>query len=164
MKKIIVHENTIDIDQIDGVFYLNGHKQAADISKQEDGSLKLTLDNQTYTVDIVEIDKKDKIIKLLIDGKSLELQYKDKLNLALEKIGFSGSHQSQANEVKAPMPGTILDIMVSVGDQVEIGQPLMILEAMKMENIIKSTVSGEIRSLCVQKGDSVEKGKILLIF
>jgi biotin carboxyl carrier protein len=62
------------------------------------------------------------------------------------------------------MPGIILDMMVQEGDEIKEGDPLLILEAMKMENVIKSPTDGTIQNLMVKKGEAVEKGKILLIF
>ena len=67
-------------------------------------------------------------------------------------------------DIKAPMPGLILDIMVEVGQEVKKGDALMILEAMKMENVLKSTGEGTITSIEVEKGQSVEKNNILIKF
>lgn len=63
--------------------------------------------------------------------------------------------------INAPMPGTILDVKVSVGDQVKSGQVLMILEAMKMENEIMAPADGTVTSVGVTKGASVESGTAL---
>ena len=64
--------------------------------------------------------------------------------------------------VNSPLPGTILDIKVSEGEEVPQGQTLVILEAMKMENEIPSPVSGKISSIKIKKGDSVSTGDLLL--
>lgn len=64
-------------------------------------------------------------------------------------------------KVAAPMPGTILDVKVNVGDTVKKGQILMILEAMKMENEIMAGCDGKITSIGVTKGQSVESGATL---
>ena len=66
-----------------------------------------------------------------------------------------------AQPVNAPMPGTILDVCVSVGDVVKQGQTVMILEAMKMENEIAAPVAGKIASINVNKGATVESGVLL---
>lgn len=63
--------------------------------------------------------------------------------------------------VEAPMPGTILDVKVAVGDTVEFGQPIMILEAMKMENDIVAPCNGKIVSISVKKGDTVNSNDVL---
>lgn len=64
--------------------------------------------------------------------------------------------------IESPMPGTILDIKVSVGDSVESGQVLCVLEAMKMENDIVAPQGGTVASISVSKGDSVEAGQVII--
>jgi biotin carboxyl carrier protein len=71
---------------------------------------------------------------------------------------------SKINTIKAPMPGLIIDLKVQAGSTVKAGDPLLILEAMKMENIIKSSGEGIVKSVKVKKGDSVEKGEVLIEF
>lgn len=66
-------------------------------------------------------------------------------------------------EVTSPMPGTVLDIKVNVGDIVEVGQPVIVLEAMKMENDINAPVAGKIVSINTTKGSSVETGTLLAV-
>lgn len=67
----------------------------------------------------------------------------------------------EGEKVTAPMPGTILDVKVSVGDSVTKGQALMILEAMKMENEIVAPCDGKVTSVTVKKGDSVNSADTL---
>jgi biotin carboxyl carrier protein len=89
---------------------------------------------------------------------------KEKLDLMLEKMGIANGSASKINNVKAPMPGLIIDLKVKAGDVVKAGEPLLILEAMKMENILKSSREGVIKNVKVKKGESVEKGQVLLEF
>ena len=65
-------------------------------------------------------------------------------------------------EVSAPMPGTILKVLVSNGQAVSEGDAVIVLEAMKMENEITAPVSGTVTSVLVSQGDSVDVGKVLL--
>lgn len=67
-----------------------------------------------------------------------------------------------AGSVTAPMPGTILDVKVSVGDQVKAGQTVVILEAMKMENEIGAPQDGTVKEVRVQKGAAVNSGDVLV--
>lgn len=64
-------------------------------------------------------------------------------------------------KVTAPMPGTILDIKKNVGDTVKTGEPIIILEAMKMENDIVAPCDGKVTSITVKKGDSVETNQVI---
>ena len=66
-------------------------------------------------------------------------------------------------EVKAPMPGTIMDVKVNVGDSVERAQVVIIMEAMKMENEIVAPVGGKVLAVQVKKGDSVNAGDVMAV-
>lgn len=70
---------------------------------------------------------------------------------------------AEGTKVTAPMPGTILDIKVAVGDTVESGQAIMVLEAMKMEIEVKAPKAGTIQSIAVAQGDKVVTGQALAV-
>lgn len=69
---------------------------------------------------------------------------------------------ASANDVTAPMPGTILDVKVNVGDAVQAGQTVLILEAMKMENEIAAPAAGTVKAIHVSKGAAVNPGDVLI--
>ena len=75
----------------------------------------------------------------------------------------SPANVSGGTAISAPMPGTVLKLLVNVGDQVSENQPVVVLEAMKMENDRPSTVSGKVLSVNVNQGDSVESGQTLIV-
>jgi biotin carboxyl carrier protein len=79
-------------------------------------------------------------------------------------MGMTNTSSVKVNNVKAPMPGLIISLKVADGDEVKQGDPLLILEAMKMENILKSPGDGKVKSVKVKMGDSVEKNQILIEF
>jgi len=121
-------------------------------------------EGQSFRAEIVKIDKEAKTYTCKINGRLYTVELKDKLDLLLEKMGLHGSGTGKVNNIKAPMPGLIIDLKIAPGDQVKTGDPLLILEAMKMENIIKSPGDGVVKSVKVKKGDSVEKGHVLIEF
>lgn len=82
------------------------------------------------------------------------------LHESLKKGGGFGSD----SQIKTGMPGKIIEIFVKVGDTVKVGKPLLIMEAMKMENEIRAPNDVTIKELCVKQGDSVESGAILIKF
>ena len=88
----------------------------------------------------------------------------DKFDLLLEKMGMNNANAGNVISIKAPMPGLIIDLKVKDGDAVKHNDPLIVLEAMKMENIIKSPGDGVVKSVKVTKGESVEKNQILIEF
>ena len=81
-----------------------------------------------------------------------------------EKMGMKNGATGKVNNIKAPMPGLIIDLRVKEGDKVMPGDALLILEAMKMENMIKASAESIVKSVKVKKGDSVEKNQVLIEF
>lgn len=69
---------------------------------------------------------------------------------------------SDSDSIVAPIPGTIIDIKVKTGDNIQANQPIMIIEAMKMESEISSEKAGSVKAIHVNKGDSVQEGQILI--
>ncbi len=80
----------------------------------------------------------------------------------IQRLVRQAEPQSHGGVVRAPMPGLVLRIPVSVGDPVAVGQGVLVLEAMKMENEIKATAPGVVTAIPVQAGQAVEKGQVLL--
>ena len=89
---------------------------------------------------------------------------KDKYDDLLNQMGLDATTNKKDNEVKAPMPGQVLNILVKAGDSISEGDGLIVLEAMKMENIIKSNRDGVIQEVHAKKNNSVEKNAVLIIF
>jgi biotin carboxyl carrier protein len=121
-------------------------------------------DNKTYTAELVKTDESGKNQILKINNTLFTIQIEDKYDQLLERLGIKTEQASMVKDIKAPMPGLIIEIKAETGKQVKKGDPLLILEAMKMENVIKSPSDGEIKSIKVKKGDSVEKNQVLIQF
>ena len=113
---------------------------------------------------MVKADAATKTFTIKVNGNVQTVTIKDKFDLLLEKMGMNASTATKVNNIKAPMPGLIIDLKIKAGDTVNTGDALLILEAMKMENVLKSPSSATVRSVKVRKGDSVEKGQILIEF
>ena len=82
----------------------------------------------------------------------------------LKSMGLEGALTPKINDLKAPMPGLVLDVMVASGTEVKKDEPLMILEAMKMENILKSPGDAVVKSIEIEKGNAVDKNQVLIHF
>jgi biotin carboxyl carrier protein len=121
-------------------------------------------DNKSYRAEVVKADPATKSFVIKVNGSIQTVTIKDKFDLLLEKMGITTSSVSKINNIKAPMPGLIIDLKIKVGDTVNAGDALLILEAMKMENVLKSPSTATVKSVKVKKGDSVEKGQILIEF
>ena len=99
-----------------------------------------------------------------INGVRRNVRMLDDRAKLLEKMGMSVKAGTASGDIKAPMPGKVLQVLVQVGDVVEEGQPLVVLEAMKMENVIKASSSGIVLTVEAGQGQAVEKGALLVSF
>jgi biotin carboxyl carrier protein len=111
---------------------------------------------------LLNTDRETKLYTLLINGTKYEVSLKDKFDDLLAGMGMAGAATGKANNLKAPMPGLVLNILVTEGDSFKPGDALVVLEAMKMENIIKAAGEGTVKKISVNKGQAVEKGQVLI--
>ena len=123
------------------------------------------LDNNTsYKAQISAQDFYNKTYTVRINNNNYTVSINDSLDVLIKQMGFEVGATKKVNDIKAPMPGLILDITVSVGQEVKEDDTLLILEAMKMENALTSPRDGIIKSIAVKKGDTVDKGELLIEF
>ena len=164
MYKATINNKVFEIDQNDGAITVNGSAFEWDIHKVSDGYFHILYQNKGYRAEIVKTDLATKSIIFKINGRNYSVELKDKFDLLLEKMGMNQTTSNKVNSIKAPMPGLIIDLKIKAGDLVNPGDPLLVLEAMKMENILKSPGEGVIKNVKVKKGDNVEKGQVLIEF
>ena len=123
-----------------------------------------TKNNRAYTAEIIATDFIAKTYTVKVNGNTYSVAIANPLDLLIKEMGFLVGNSKQINEIKAPMPGLILEMSVSVGQEVQENDCLLILEAMKMENSFLSPRAGIIKSISASKGDAVEKGQLLIEF
>jgi len=157
MKKYAVtvnDQNTIEIEkeQISNL----------DMIRQADGSYHLLYKNESYQIKILEQNPGKKQLKLLVNGTAYHLKIADEYDQLVRQLGLEVVTTQKVNEIKAPMPGLVLEVNVEAGQTIAKGDPLLILEAMKMENVIKSAGDGVVEEILVEKGAAVEKGALLI--
>jgi len=119
-------------------------------------------DNQSYHCKLLEANYADKTLTLEVNGNKYTINIEDEYDLLVRKMGLSAVVAHKISNIKAPMPGLVLDIMIEPGQEIEKGTPLLILEAMKMENVLKSEGDGVVKSIEVVKTQAVDKGQILI--
>lgn len=153
---------TIDLDANGPT--LNGEPFLWDFVKLSDRTFHILHQNRSYTAEVLDLNAAEKTVRLKINGHLHEVQLKDRFDLLLEKMGMSSAVGAKAADLKAPMPGLIVGINVQSGNSVRKGDSLLILEAMKMENILKAPADATVKSIRTTKGDRVEKGQVLVSF
>ena len=99
-----------------------------------------------------------------VKGNVYTIELRDAFDQLLDQLSMGAGKTTVQSKVKAPMPGLVLDVLVAPGQVVAKDEPLLILEAMKMENVIKSPREGEIKSIGVVKGNAIEKNTLLVEF
>ena len=143
---------------------LNGKEFKADIIKVRDGVYHLLKDNVSYNLEVVKHMPEEKKLFVKINNTTYTNDIKDKYDDLLHSLGLDALASKKVNDIKAPMPGMVLNVLVTEGQEVKKGDGLIVLEAMKMENILKSPTDGVIKKIAITKGVAVEKNQLLIQF
>lgn len=143
---------------------VNGQPLDWDLVSLGEGQFHIRYKDRGYPAEVVRIDRETKTVELKVGGQRYSVRLREDMDILMEKMGMNAAAGSKVNSVKAPMPGLIIDLRVKEGDEVKPGDALLILEAMKMENILKSPGAGTVKKVKIKKGDSVEKGQVLIEF
>jgi biotin carboxyl carrier protein len=156
MYKVKVNSKyTFDISGAAGTFQVNGQETEIDVQPLRNGkSAHILYEKKSYNIQILEVSEEEKTQTIRVNGNTYTVAIEDKYDILLKQLGL----------VKAPMPGLVLNVMVEEGDEVKKGDSLLVLEAMKMENILKSTTNGIVSKIFVAKGDKTEKNAVLIQF
>lgn len=152
LKANVNEHYAIDLTALDG----------ADFAPAGDGKFHVILEGKSFLAELIDHEPFSKNYAFRINGHLYQVQLSDAQDQLINKLGFSAHHSVKMRHVKAPMPGLVLSINVKPGQTVHKGDALLILEAMKMENIIKSPGDGVVKKVAVQKGAAVDKGQVML--
>ncbi|WP_423996915.1 biotin/lipoyl-containing protein [Maribacter sp. IgM3_T14_3] len=144
-----LHVNSSDVDALDSI-------------NVDAKNLHVLDNNSAFQVEIVHSDFLNKTMSLSINGNMYDIKLEDEYDQQVKKMGLLAVTTQKLNEVKAPMPGLIVIVMVEVGQEIVVGTPLLVLSAMKMENIILAQGEGIIKSIEIKKDDAVEKGQVII--
>ena len=163
MLELTIDDKTIfSVANDNGVTLLNGNRVSPDISVQPNGLVSILSNGQSYTGMIEQVDMTAKTVTVVVNGRRFTSSVKEPIDLLLSNMGLDLKAMQKAEPVKAPMPGLVLRVLVSPGQKIEKGDGLVILEAMKMENVLKATAAATVKSINVTERTAVEKGTILI--
>ena len=134
--------------------------EAFDLIKRSPQSYHLIYEHRSVNLNLIHADHKKICVELA--GQTFQVEIKDELDQELDQLGYSTTMSKYIGEIKAPMPGLVLDIAVTEGQEVKEGDKLLILEAMKMENSIMIHADAVIKKILVKPGQPVDKGQVLI--
>lgn len=160
-----INNTTYKVETTNGINgIINDTPFNLDTITNKNGQISIIKDNVSYNVEVVKINVEEKTITLKVNNSTYTVSVKDQYDELLKSLGMENLGVKKINELKAPMPGLVLNIVVEEGQTVKKGDALIVLEAMKMENSLKSPTDGIIKKVAVTKGDAVEKNQLLLSF
>jgi biotin carboxyl carrier protein len=143
-------------------FYFNAEETGIDLVQQSDTDFHCISNHRSVTAILLDADAGSKKFRIAIEGEIYAVEIKDALDQQLEQMGFGTATNKKLINIKAPMPGLVLEISVADGQTVHAGDKILILEAMKMENSIVIPASAVIRKVLVTKGQAVDYGQVLV--
>lgn len=132
--------------------------ESRDVTKVTDSIFKVG----DEVIEVLNVNFDTKALKIRHNHSTHDLIFKDELDYVLDQMGIKRTFEALNTDIKAPMPGKVLDVVVNEGDEVKKGDAILILEAMKMENVLKAEGDCVIKKVLVGTQESVEKNQILI--
>lgn len=164
MKVKVNEQYNFEVTTSDQSLLVNGVALNIDAKELSKDIQHIIYQHKSYTVEVVEREEEGKQATIKVNGTFYKVDIEDQYDALLKQLGMDSGTSHKVQEIKAPMPGLVLQLMVVEGQGVNKGDSLLVLEAMKMENIIKSPAEGIVKRISVQKGDKVEKNSVLIQF
>lgn len=138
--------------------------QQLDVAAAGRGSFSVLVDGRSVRATVVKEDRAAGTLKLRIGGKLYTVRMEDERARLVHALGLDKVRGGVVPDLKAPMPGLVLNVLVKAGDVVKKNDALLVLEAMKMENVIKAPGDAVVAQVHAVQGRAVEKGQLLLGF
>jgi len=137
--------------------------EESDIIRISADMLHMITANTSQLIQVVHADYDAKQYTLRIDGREIKVKLRDEVESRVHAMGFDENRNHvKLKQVSSPMPGLVLKILAQEGDEVSEGQPLIVLEAMKMENVLNAPADGIITKVNVRERQNVDKGQLLV--
>jgi acetyl/propionyl-CoA carboxylase alpha subunit len=143
---------------------INGESFNCDVLNPGTQRMHFIRDNKSFEVEVVDFNADDKMLSVKVNGRDYDVVISDRYDELLRSLGMDKAMGAKVNELKAPMPGLVLDIRVTEGQSVAKGEAVIVLEAMKMENILKAPADVVVKKIVAKKGNAVEKNQVLVTF
>ncbi|MCY7351618.1 MAG: biotin/lipoyl-binding protein [Cytophagaceae bacterium] len=164
MLKALVSGQSFDVQPENDHLTVDGQPFDWDLVEVKPGIFHILHQNRSYNAEVLSVDSDSKTFTIRLNAHTHTVQIKDRFDLLLDQLGMGSTTATKLNTIKAPMPGLIVDVKVQPGQTVAKGDIVLILEAMKMENIIKAPGDGTVKAVRVAPRENVEKNQVLIEF
>ncbi len=124
----------------------------------------LTYKGQKFFGELLEDKSEENYLKIKINQRVFEVKKKGELDDLISALGLDVPKVRKLKELQAPMPGRIVQVSVQIGQELNVGDELLSLEAMKMENVLKAEGVGVVKAILVESNQVVDKGTVLIEF
>lgn len=154
-------ETRFEVDRLDSghlKVVWDGQERVLDVVRVGQGHYSVLVDGASY---VLSFHREGDAWQAFINGEECSFLLKDERAMRREQVG--GGFAVGDGRVVCPMPGKVISVSVSVGDKVNAGDAVAVVEAMKMQNEFKAPVAGVVKEVCVAAGDSVEGGAVLVV-
>lgn len=141
-----------------------GFSEGAVVRWDNEKFFSLEYNGKTFFGEVMEDATESNRLKLKINHRVFEVHKKGALDELIKAMGLDTPKVKKLKELQAPMPGRIVNVAVSVGDELNVGDEILSLEAMKMENVLKAEGIGVVKSINIGTNDVVDKGTVLIEF
>ena len=143
---------------------LNGKLVEYEMEELEAGRFLMRKGNEVVEIFLLSASEDGKELEVQVGQSYFKAGIQTEFDQLLGTMGFKSGDSKKLKELKSPMPGKIISVLVKEGAEVKAGDPLLVLEAMKMENVLQCIVDGKVEKIMVDKGASVNKNDILIKF
>lgn len=143
---------------------INDKNFALDLIEIGKNNYHVLYNNKSYNINASDINFETKELMITVNNIKHKIRVRTELDNLLKKLGLHDAENLKDKDLKAPMPGLIVEVLVNKGDKINKGENLIILEAMKMENNLKANDDVIIKKVVAKKGKAVEKNDVLIIF
>jgi biotin carboxyl carrier protein len=152
------HEVLLDGEGV----HLDGADVAAQVSSIDGTPVRMvTIGDEVHRV-VIRRGKTRGLYTLWLDGYRFEVEALDERTRAIRALTGAAAGPTGPAPIVAPMPGLVVRVNAQVGDEVQAGQGLVVMEAMKMENELRAQAAGRVKAVHAKPGTAVEKGTLLI--
>ena len=158
--RALIDDRSFDISFEEGALTVNGTPMEYSFEPVGANYFSLLIDGRSVPVVVTPLDN-DRL-RVSIDGTTKTVRVQDEHDLLLERFGLAAAAEAGEHEIRAPMPGLVLSVMVAEGQSVQEGDSLLVLEAMKMENELQAPAAGVVQTIHVAADEAVDKDALLI--